>query len=84
MAMAPPIQDVTHAHLNEQTKTNMSAIAYIFTAALKVLREDRNKHVEKILQHLMTEIMQYFGFGGPWVSAVLALVFLHIWRHLPI
>ena len=53
--MAPPIQDLTHAHLNEQTKSNMSAIADNFTGALKLLTVDRNKYVNKTLPQLMTE-----------------------------
>ena len=57
MAMMPPIQDVTHAHLKEQTRTNMSAKVYNFTAAIKVLTVDRSKHVDKTLQQLMAELM---------------------------
>ena len=58
----------------EQTGTNVSSsmVNNCDSSASSDIRQ--NKYVSKTLQYFVS-VLEYLGFVGPWVSAVLSLVF---------
>ena len=53
----------------------MCRLQWLITViVVKVVILDRNKYVSKTLQYFVS-VLEYLGFVGPWVSAVLSLVF---------
>ena len=71
MAMAPYIQDKL---FDKKTRTNMSKIVFNCNS----IKSSDIRQEQTCCQDIATVCIsnsQYLGFGGPWVSAVSALVF---------